>query len=411
MKIVIIGAGPAGITVAETLCSNHFEGEIVMLSGEPFPPYSPPALAEYLLTGEEVHLWRGREYPAGCNVKYLSGTAVTAVMPDKKSIRLADGSLISYDRLVLASGSRLFAPLEGEYKPGIYNLKSLSAVEEMVGRIRDGRARSAIIIGAGFIGTEIGVTLADMGLKVTQLVRSRVLRSVLDEELSVVIEQLIERRGVNILRGSDADVVGFSGVPHVTGVKIQRGDVLEADLIVAATGMRPNIEYLAGSGISIDAGVLVDDHMRTNIPDISAVGDMIVAPNRVSGERYVHGNFPNAIAQAQVAAFDILGWGVSYPGADNMNSLKHLGIRMIVAGRGTGEEIRVKKGESIRKIYLQNNRIVGFKLMGDISCAGIYRTLMNNKTDVSPFRDRLLNRGFGSGYLESVASSPASWQT
>jgi nitrite reductase (NADH) large subunit len=196
----------------------------------------------------------------------------------------------------------------------------------------------------------------------------------------------------------------------VTGVKIQRGDVLEADLIIAATGMRPNIEYLAGSGISINSGVLVDDHMRTNSPDISAVGDMIAVTNRVSGERYVHGNFPNAIAQAQIAAFDILGWDVSYPGANNMNSLKHLGLRMIVAGHGTSEEIRVKKGEAIRKIYLQNNRIVGYKLLGDISGAGIYRTLMNNKTDVSPFRDRLLDSGFGSGYLESVASSPATWQ-
>ena len=184
MKIVIIGAGPAGITVAETLCRYDFKAEITLLSAEPYSPYSPPALAEYLLTGRELHLWRGRDYPADLKIKYLSGAKAAAINPAKKTVQLADGSQIPYDRLVLASGSRLFAPLEGQDKPGVYNLKSLSSVEEMLSRIRDGRAKSALVIGAGFIGVEIGVTLSDMGLKVTQLVRSRIMRSVLDDELS-----------------------------------------------------------------------------------------------------------------------------------------------------------------------------------------------------------------------------------
>lgn len=409
MKIVIIGAGPAGITVAETLCRYNFNAEIVMLSGEPYPPYSPPGLAEYFLTGQELHLWRGRDYPAALKIDYRSGAAVASVRPEKKALLMADGEMISYDRLVLASGSRLFAPLEGQYKPGVYNLKSLSSVERMLGRIRDGKAKSAIVIGAGFIGVEIGLTLADMGLKVTQLVRSRVLRSVLDDELSLVIEHIMERRGVNILAGADNDAVAFAGQSRVTGIQTKRGDIIKADLIVAATGMRPNIEYLKGSGIKIDSGVVVDDRMRTNFSDISAIGDTANVPNRVTGERYVHGNFPNAIAQAQIAAYDLMGWDIRYEGADTMNSLKHLGIPMIVAGHMGGQEIRAQKGDAIRKVYLQNNRIIGFRLVGDIHSAGIYRTLMNRRTDVSPFLDRLLDPGFGMGYLETVAASPAEW--
>jgi NAD(P)H-nitrite reductase large subunit len=410
MKIVIIGAGPAGVTVAETLCRSGFEAEITLLSAEPYPPYSPPAITEYFLTGKEIHLWRGRDYPAGFKINYRSGSVVKAVRPAEKSITLADGSTMAYDRLVLASGSRLFAPLEGQNKPGIYNLKSLSAAEEILRLIRGGEARSAIIIGAGFIGVEIGLTLADMGLRVTQLVRSRVLRSVLDEELSLLIEGIMERRGVNILRGAEHDAVELVGEPRVNSVKTQNGDVLKADLIIAATGMSPNIGYLQGSGITIDTGVMVDERMRTNVPDISAVGDMVIVTNRVSGERYVHGNFPNAFAQAQIAAYDLLGWDVRYDGADTMNSLKHLGIPLIAAGRQGGEEICYRKGDVIRKIYLRNSRVSGFRLAGDIRGAGVYRTLMNRRTDVTPFVDRLLDGGFGMGYMEDVAASPARWQ-
>ncbi len=403
MKIVIIGAGPAGITVAETLCRYDFKSEIVMLSAEPYPPYSPPALAEYLLTGRELHLWRGRDYPADLKIDYRSNSPVAAVIPAEKTVKLADGSMISYDRLVLASGSRLLASLDGENRPGVYNLKSLGAVDEFMGRIRDGRAKSAIVIGAGFIGVEIGQTLAEMGLKVTQLVRSRILRNVLDEEFSRLIERIMEQNGVNILRGADSDVAGFSGEPQVNGVKTRSGKILSADLIVAATGMRPNIEYLQGSGIAIDSGVVVDDHMRTNLADISAAGDVVTVPDLVNGERFVHGNFPNAVAQAKIVAYDILGWDVKYEGADTMNSLKHLGIPIIVAGNMGGEEIRVNKGEAIRKIYLKDNRIIGFRLAGDIRAAGLYRTLMNRKTDVSPYLDRLLDRGFGMGYLQTLS--------
>jgi NAD(P)H-nitrite reductase large subunit len=136
----------------------------------------------------------------------------------------------------------------------------------------------------------------------------------------------------------------------------------------------------------------------------------VEVPNRVTGKRDVHGNFPNAVAQGLVAAYNIMGWDVTYEGADTMNSLKHLGVPIIVAGSMGGEEIRVQQGDNIRKIYLQNNRITGFRLMGDISSAGIYRTLMNRKTNVGHFLDRLLEPGFGMGYIEAMSASPAYWQ-
>jgi len=403
MKVVIIGAGPAGVTVAETLRQHNSSADIVMISGEPFPPYSPPAMLEYFTTGKEVHFWKGKDFPQTLKIDYRPGTKVESVLPEQRAIRLAGGELLSYDRLVIASGARLYAPLKGEYKPGIYNFKSLSAAEELMHKVREKRARSAIVVGAGFIGVEIGLLLADMGIQVTQLVRSRVMRAILDDETSRIVSQMMEKRGIRVLQGVDSDAVAFVGEPRVEAVQVKSGNVLRDDLIIAATGLKPNIDYLRGSGVKTNWGVPVDDHMCTNFSDIYAAGDVSETPNRITGQRAVHGNFPNAVAQGRVVAYNLLGWVVSYEGADSMNSLKHLGLPLIAVGQVEGEELRVKQGDNLRKLYLRDNRIIGFRLVGDVSAAGIYRTLMNTRVDVSSFKHRLLEPGFGMGYVEGLA--------
>ena len=120
MKIVIAGAGPAGATVAETLRERGDGADIVMVSREPYPPYSPPAMLEYFSTGREVHFWKGKDFTERLGLDYRPGTEVEAVNPSEKTVRLSNGETHLYDRLVLATGGRLYAPLEGETKPGVY---------------------------------------------------------------------------------------------------------------------------------------------------------------------------------------------------------------------------------------------------------------------------------------------------
>ncbi len=406
MKVVIVGAGPAGVTVAETLRQHDAAAEILMLSAEPYPPYSPPAMLEHFSAGTDLHFWKGRDFPERLGIDYRPGTRVESIDPASHELRLDGGRIVTWDRLVLASGASLYAPLEGQGQPGIYNFKSLSAAEELMSRVRAGQARSALIVGAGFIGVEIGLALADMGLQVTQLVRSRVMRTMLDEESSRAVQRVMERRGVRVLQGAEVDAVAFAGEPSVEGVRVKSGEVLRADLVVAATGLKPNIEYLAGSGIETGWGVPVNDHLRTNLPHIFAAGDVAETTDRLTGQRYIHGNFPNAVAQGRVVAGNLLGWDIRYEGADGMNSLKHLGLPVMAVGQMDGEELRVESGESVRKIYLREGRIVGFRLFGDIKSAGIYRTLMNRRLDVTAFKGRLLEPGFGMGYIEGLALPP-----
>ncbi|MGC9332727.1 MAG: NAD(P)/FAD-dependent oxidoreductase [Anaerolineae bacterium] len=408
MRVVIIGAGPAGVSMVETLRQHDRETEIVMVTDEPYAPYSPPAMVEYFGTGRDVHFWRGQDFPERMGVDYRRGVRVVEVLPGQSAVRLATGEALAYDRLVIATGGRLYAPLAGADKPGIYNFKSLSAAEELLSRVRGGQGKTALIVGAGFIGVEIALLLADLGVEVIQMVRSRVMRTMLDPETSELVLGMLRARGVQVVLGADADAVAFLGEPRAHAVQMRSGVEHEADLLVAATGLRPNIEFLRGSGIETDWGVLVDDHQRASLPGIYAAGDVAETVDRITGERYVHAIFPNAVEQGRIVAYDLLGWDLAYEGADNMNSLKHLGLPIMAVGHMYGEELRQRRNGSLRKIYLQDGRIVGFRLTGDVSSAGIYRSLMNRGVDVSAFQHQLLEPGFGMGHLEERARLPLS---
>jgi nitrite reductase (NADH) large subunit len=406
MKIVIIGAGPAGITAAETLRQYNRQADIVMLSSESFPPYAPPAMIEYFMTGREAHFWKGKDITDLLGLDYRSGTLAEALLPDQNAIRLDNGKTLDYDRLVIATGSSLYAPVPGADLPGVYNFKSISAAEDLIKRVRKKDAQRALIIGAGFIGVEIALLLRSLGVEVTQIEKAdRVMPLMLDMETAQIVLDQMAARGIDVRLNTEAKAV--VGKKRAEAVEIEGGESLSFDVFIAATGVKPNIKFIGGSGIKADWGIIVDDHLRTTIPDIYAAGDAAETGDRITGERYVHAIFPNAVAQGRLAAQNISGLDITYEGADSMNSLKHLGIPVMAAGRMEGEELRVRSNSAIRKLFLADDRIVGFRMAGDTSAAGIYRTLMNKKVKVGPFKHKLLSPGFGMGVIETLALSPS----
>jgi nitrite reductase (NADH) large subunit len=405
MKLLIIGAGPAGVSVTETLRQYDAQTSITMLSSEPYPPYAPPAMIEYFQTGQKAHFWKGEDFPERLALDYRPKTEVVAMLPEDHTVRLADGEMISYDKAVIATGSRLYAPVEGAELPGIYNFKSLSAAEALVQKVREGEAKTALIVGAGFIGVEIALLLSELGLEVTQIeMEDRVMPRMLDVETSGIVVDVMHERGIDVQLNTKATM--FSGKVQAEAVELESGKSLAADLLVAATGVKPNIEFLEGSGVKTGWGVTVDELLCTNLPDIYAAGDVAETFDRLSGEQYVHAIFPNAVEQGKVVAHNLLGENLPYEGAESMNSLKHLGLPLIAAGLMVGEELRVKRGKALRKVYLQDDRIVGYRLAGDLSSAGIFRTLMNKRVNVNGFKSRLLKPGFGMGVIEGLALSP-----
>ncbi|HUH95851.1 MAG TPA: FAD-dependent oxidoreductase [Anaerolineales bacterium] len=399
MKIVIIGAGPAGVSAAETIRTYDRQSRILMLSAEPYLPYSPPAMADHFITGSNLHLWRDRHWPKQIDLDYRKGVEVHAIDPEAHRIEFKDGRRTRYDRLVIATGSRLYAPVPGSDMPGVHNFKSLSAAEAIVAQVKSKKARTAVIVGAGFIGMEIALLLCDLGVEVTQIeMLDQVMATMLDQDTAAVALDLMRKRGVNVRLKTKA--VSFVGGRKAKGVQLSSGKILEGDILIAATGVKPNLDLLEGSGIAHNFGIRVDDHLHTNMPDVYAAGDAVEVPDRLTGETYVHAIFPNAVEQGRVVGLNLVGYATRYEGAERMNSLKHLGLPIMAVGLKEGEEVlQEKRNGDLRTIYLKQNRVVGFQLAGDIRSAGILRTLMLQGADVRPIKHRLLDPNFQQGAM------------
>lgn len=411
MRVLILGAGPAGLTVAEHIraletAANRDPASIVMVSSEPFPPYSPPAMADHFLTGrEEALFWKGEDVCDRLGVRYHSGVAARTLEPERSCVVLEDGTVLDYDRLVIATGSRLYAPVPGYDLPGVYNFKSLTAARSLVDRARHGEVGSALIVGAGFIGVEVALLLSDLGLAVTMIQRRWVMPRMLDPETAGVVLDTLQARGVTVHLHTTASA--FVGRDRVEGVGIESGEQRQADVYIAATGVKPNVDWLSGSQLDVGWGIRVDDGLRTNLPNIYAVGDVAETRDRMTGDRYVHAIFPNAVEQGRVVASQLLGYEAEYQGAEAMNSLRHLGVPLIAVGAQKGsQEVRFRQGDILRKLFLADGRIVGFRLAGDVRGAGFYRALMLKRMDVGRFSDRLLDPRFGFGTVALGSTQP-----
>ncbi|HDL48929.1 MAG TPA: NAD(P)/FAD-dependent oxidoreductase [Actinobacteria bacterium] len=396
MKLVIIGAGPAGLTVAEKLRAHGVDADIVMISSEPYPPYAPPAMADFFVTGREQSIyWKGRDVCDRLDIDYRSGTRVMEIDPSLKHVMLDGAGRVPYDHLVIDSGSNLYAPIEGRDLPGVFNFKSMTAASKLVDEVRRGQVEQVLIVGAGFIGVEVALLLTELDVDVAMVeMMDRVMPRTLDLETASIVLAELQRRGIVVRLESKAS--GFEGVTNVENLVLDSGESLTADAYVAATGVKPNVDFLAGSGLDVGWGVRVDDRLRTNIPGISAAGDVAETFDRLTGERYVHAIFPNAVAQAKVVADGLAGYDVAYEGSETMNSLKHLGVPVMTVGASSGsEELRWRTGDQMRKVFLSDGRIVGFQLAGATAGAGVLRSLMLKRMDVTPLRDRLVAPDFG----------------
>ncbi len=406
MKIVIIGAGPAGVSAAEAIRAYDHQAKIVMLSAEPYLPYSPPAMADHFITGSNLHLWRGEDWPKQMGVDYQKGVEVVRIKPETHRLEVRKGRAIHYDRLVIATGSRLYAPVVGSDMPGVHNFKSLSAAEAIVARVKSGKSRTAVIVGAGFIGMEIALLLRELGVTVIQIeMLDQVMSSMLDRDTAAIALDLMRQRGVDVRLKTKAKA--FVGKRLAKAVQLDSGEVLEGDILITATGVKPNLDLLEGSNITHNWGIRVDDHLRTSAPDVYAAGDAVEVPDRLTGETYVHAIFPNAVEQGRVVGLNLAGYDVCYEGGERMNSLKHLGLPIMAVGLKEGDEIlQAKRNGNLRTIYLKDNRLAGCQLVGDIRAAGILHALMIQGSDVRPLKPHLLDPNFGQGMLIWQAIAP-----
>jgi len=399
MKVAIIGMGPAGVNVVKILRNNGFDDNITMFSAETIPPYSPPALGEYLITGnEEALFWEGKDFCKKYNVNCRAGEKIAQIMPEEKELKTGHGEIIEFDYLVIATGTSLYAPVKGSDKKGISDFKTFVGTDKIKRMAQEGGEKTAIIVGGGFIGVEIALSLTKIGITPSVLNRRGwIMPRLIDTETAEYVENDLRSQGVNVMLNTEGKE--FVGEEYVKGLLTTDGRELKADIYITATGVKPSIDLIKNTDIEYDTGIIVNEYLQTKYPYVYACGDVAETVELVSGERKIHGLFPVAVNHAQTVAYNILGMKREYEKQVNMNSLKKLSFKLIVVGKLKGEEIKYKTGNVLRKIYIKDDKIMGFVLLGDISNAGVYLSLFTRRVNVSKFKDELLSRYFYPGIL------------
>ena len=396
MKYVIIGAGPAGIIAAETLRRADGQGSVTVVGDEPEAPYSRMAIP-YLLSGnvdeEGTHLRHGADHYEKLGVD-VRRDRVTRVDAKDARVELAGGEHLHYDRLLIASGSHAVRPpIPGMDLPGVENCWTLDDARRVADGAREGSR--VVLMGAGFIGCIVLEALANRGVELTVIeMGERMLPRMMDDTGGDMIKRWCESKGVRVLTGARvAAVVADNGA---LAMSLENGESLPADFVVCATGVSPNVDFLAGTGIEIEDGVLVDEHLQSSVPGIYAAGDVAQGPDFSTGERQVHAIQPTASEHGRIAALNMAGTATGFRGSLSMNVLNTLGLISssfgLWMGAKGGEGARVSDADRFRYLRLEfdQDRLVGALALGLTQHVGVIRGLIQTRVALGPWKERLM---------------------
>jgi 3-phenylpropionate/trans-cinnamate dioxygenase ferredoxin reductase component len=305
--MVILGAGQGAGQAAASFRQEGYEGDIIILGDEPFPPYQRPPLSKQYLSGEmplERVYVRPEKFYADRHIDLRTNTRVEKIDTNARTVTTAKGDTIAYEKLLIATGSRpRKLSIAGSDLPGIHYLRTISDVDGISAAMKT--ARKVVIVGGGYIGLEVASVAVTNGLDVSVLeMEQRILQRVTTPEMSAYYHQLHTGRGLKIL--TNTTVSGFTGQDHVEQVLC--GDTrIDADLVIVGIGIIPNIELAKDAGINCENGIFVDDHCQTSVPDVYAIGDCTYHPNPILGRRLRLESVPNALEQARVAVANMCG--------------------------------------------------------------------------------------------------------
>ncbi len=410
---VLIGTGIAAMAAAESIRSLDANGEITLLGNDPHGFYSRPGLA-YYLTGEipEQQLF---PYPPQA-LKALQlrfrRTTVTHINPAEHSLQCEDGSLLKYDRLLLATGARAM-PLHVPGAPhnSVVKLDHLDDARRILALAR--RSKRAVVVGGGITALEIVEGLAAQRVQVHYLLRGeRYWGNVLDETESRIVEDRLRAEGVHLHFNTElSEIVSKNG--KISGVRTRDGRDIRCDMVAYAIGVQPRIELAQRAGIACERGILTDDTLRTNQPDIFAAGDCAQVYDPAAGRAILDSLWAPARAQGCTAGLNMAGKTIPYQKATPFNVTRLAGLTTTIIGavgngrdtditgiaRGDSETWRTIPDAIIAQTGFEVNRlrlmigqkhILGAVIIGDQTLSAPLQTLIQQKADISSIRGALL---------------------
>ena len=413
MKYVIIGAGVAGLAAIEAIRSVDQAGEITMVSDDPHGYYSRPGLA-YYLTGElhDKALYpRTQDDYKKLNFKYLKGR-VTQILRSEHVLEMDGKSRLTYDKLLIAVGARAL-PLEipGAKLDGVVKLDHLTDAKNILKLAK--RGKTAVVVGGGITALELTEGLLARGMTVHYLLRGdRYWSNVLDKHESLVVEGRLRAEGVTLHHHAElVEISGRNG--RVNGVRFLDGRKMKCDLVAYAIGIKPCLELVQNTDLALDRGILVNEHLQTNDPDIFAAGDVAQAYDPLSRRSVLDSLWNPARDQGHVAGLNMAGRKTGYLKSPPFNVTRLAGLTTTIigaVGRGHDEDvIGIARGDSETwrdlpdaivaqsgfdinhmRLLIGEKKLIGAVLMGNQTLSWPLEKLIAGGADISPIREKLM---------------------
>ena len=395
MKIVIIGNGLAGTMAAKSLRELDSSVEIEVVAAERHPYYPRPNLIDFLagkLPFEKLFAfpenWQSRQ-----NIIIRTGEFVTGIETGRKRVETREGRSIAYDRLLLTAGSSPFIPpIKGAEKNRVFTVRTLDDAQAILESLKD--HSNVAVLGGGLLGLEIARALRERGATVAVYeFLDRLLPRQLDPAAASLLKARVEKAGIGVRLGVEVEEI--LGEEAVSGLRLKGGDTAEADLVILAAGVKPNLFLARQAGLAADRGLVVNDLLQTSHPAIFGAGDMIQHRDRV------YGIIPASFDQARVAAFNLLSPEKRYEGTVPSTTLKILGIPVMSVGQilpdRAGFEILAKESAEegfYKKIVLRDGTIEGAIWMGTKKGAAEIARLAASRMNINPWKKDILEDGF-----------------
>jgi len=392
MKVVIIGAGYAGVQAASSLREEGFAGEIVLISEERDLPYQKPPLSKGYLQGKqsaEAILFRSENYYSANQIELRLGTSISQILPDEQKIITSEGEKIDYTHLILATGaSNRQLTITGADTAEILYLRTLADARKIEEKLQD--AKSVAIIGGGFIGLELAALVQEKGKNVSVIeAQSRLMERVLPAVISDVFKETHQQNGVNILLNT------FTSSIEENMIKTQCGKSIKADLILAGIGVIPETKLAEQAGINCENGIIVNEFQQTSIVNIYAIGDCANHYNVFAKRNLRLESVQNAVDQAKVATNHILGKAEAYQAVPWFwTNQYHLKLQM--AGISTGFDEYLVRGDissgKFSVYYFKDTKLIAVDSLNKAAEHLNARKLLS--LGVSPSKEEILDVNF-----------------
>ena len=376
-KYLIIGNSAGAIGGVTGIRREDTDGSITIISAEKHHTYSRP-LISYWLEGkvsQEKMIYRDEDFYEKNACEVILGTKAERIDVQKKQVYLAGGGSVTYEKLLVATGSVPFVPpIKG--RETAKNTFTFTTMDDAagVGEILDKNSK-VVILGAGLIGLKAAEAVVGQCAGVTVVdLADRVLPSVLDTESAEIIEAHLTSQGMVLKLETSITEIGDMEVT------LSDGELLPYDILILAVGTRPEMSLVEQAGGKVERGIVTDDHQQTSLKDIYAVGDCTQSYDITSQTAKNMAILPNAYLQGEVAGQNMAGGSAVYEKAFPVNSMGLLGLYMLTAGSRIGESITVKTDESYKKFYTKDGVLKGYIIIGNCDRGGIYTDMIREQT-------------------------------